>query len=421
MKKVLLVMRKGWTIHGDHIDTLWRLGIELHLMTEIVLERPDPRFASVTIIPKTSREAAVANGVEVCTRFDICFALTFQETDIEICSRICEIIGARTTPIVAADTARDKSSQRDFLALHGLPSPGSRKVSSIAEAEASAEQLGYPVIVKPTRAASSMQVSLVHSPAELVARLRAIEDLVLSKHGNYYEVNTGVFALIEEFLPGNEVTLDGVVVDGRFILGGIHNKMRMPGPFFEEDLYSLPFRHPRVESSLGDIAARICEKLELVNSLFNVELRQNAEGEYKVVEFSPRISGGHVYRNIRDVYGIDLVATHAASCLPSLASMLPLFSARTEPRLTTCIKFIYRTGEVIQNRAGTLAQSSHFAAYYPLALPGSVVKCAPHGFNITGLLSMRGPFRSEIDIDAIEAEASAAQDQLDLVIAGIRQ
>ena len=61
-------------------------------------------------------------------------------------------------------------------------------------------------------------------------------------------------ALIEEYLPGTEVTLDGVVLYGKFHLAGVTNKMQMPGPHFEEDLYSLPFRNPGEEPELAGYA-----------------------------------------------------------------------------------------------------------------------------------------------------------------------
>ena len=93
--------------------------------------------------------------------------------------------------------------------------------------------------------------------------------------------------------------------------------MRMPGPFFGEDLYSLPSKAPEREDALARIAADICAALGLRNALFNVELRQNRAGEFKVVEFSPRISGGHIYRNVRDVYSLDLVAATSRPASPS--------------------------------------------------------------------------------------------------------
>ena len=41
--------------------------------------------------------------------------------------------------------------------------------------------------------------------------------------------------------------------------------------------------------------------------LFNAEFRADAAGQYRVIEFSTRLSGGHNYRNLRDVYGINVV------------------------------------------------------------------------------------------------------------------
>jgi biotin carboxylase len=295
------------------------------------------------------------------------------------------------------------------------------KINSLDEADSKTSGLDYPLIVKPTRAASSVQVSLVQSSDEMLSRLAEIGELANSRRGNYYENKSTTFALVEEFLPGNEVTLDGVVVAGRFILGGIHNKKRMSGPYFEEDLYSLPFRYPELEEKLSNIASDICEKLGLVNSLFNVELRQDGYGEYKVVEFSPRISGGHVYRNIRDVYGIDLVAIHLSSLDSTLDAYTSHSATRSKPRMSTCIKFIYRNGHVLANDAGAFASSNRFGAYYPLALPGSDVRSAPCGFNITGLLSIIGPYRNEDDIDAIENDAISAASQIHLLVEEVDQ
>ncbi|MFL5344424.1 MAG: acetyl-CoA carboxylase biotin carboxylase subunit family protein [Hyalangium sp.] len=418
MTSILLVMRKGYRIHGDHIETMRRFGLSIHLLTEVPQAAEDARFATAVVISGEAKARAVELGLEHCQAHGIRFAVTFQETDIEVCAAINAKLGARTTPLSSAMTARDKSQQRRFLAQHKLPSPASIEVSGIADACAAARRMGYPVVVKPTRAASSIQVALVSDEEALSARLESIQELARSGAGNYYQGSAGAFALVEEFLPGNEVTLDGVVVDGRFYLGGIHNKMRMPGPFFEEDLYSLPFKHPDAEPALASLAARICEALGLENALFNVELRQDVRGEYRVVEFSPRISGGHVYRNIRDVYLIDLVAAHIVSCIPELAPLREYALRRSAPRMATCVKFVYRNGRVVENHAGKAGGADAFTAYYPAAAVGSVIHSAPKGFDIAGLLSVKGKYREPGDIALAERRAVELEQELGLVLAG---
>ena len=417
MANILLSMRKGHRIHGDHIETLRRLGLEIHILTETPGAIEDARFAAAVVLAPEHKARALERALAHCRAHDIQLAVTFQETDIELCAAINQVLGARTTPLSAARTARDKSLQRRFLAQHGLPSPAVFAVDDVEAACDAARHLGYPLIVKPTRAASSVQVALVAEERALRRRLAFVQALAQSSAGNYYEENAlGVFALIEEFLPGDEVTLDGVVIDGKLHLGGIHDKMRMPGPFFEEDLYSLPFERPDEEPALVGLAARLCTTLGLENSLFNVELRKDVHGDYKIVEFSPRISGGHVYRNIRDVYLIDLVAAHVASCVPALAPLRQYALHRSLPRMATCIKFVYRDGRVVENHSGRASLSNAFTAYYPTAAAGTTIYSAPRGFDIAGLLSVQGRYRVPEDIALVKRSAIELEGQLGLVV-----
>lgn len=141
-------------------------------------------------------------------------------------------------------------------------------------------------------AASSSNVSLIKSEQQLKEAFKDLENLRQTKRGFYYNKNSESLALIEEFLSGDEVTVDGVVINGEFHLGGIHNKKRMEGPYFEEDEYTLPFAGTaESEKEIVTILKRITKFLNLRETLLNVELRKDNEGRFKIVEFSVRISG----------------------------------------------------------------------------------------------------------------------------------
>ena len=108
-----------------------------------------------------------------------------------------------------------------------------------------------------------------------------------------------------------------------------------------------------------------------------------------MVEYSPRISGGHVYRNIRDVYGIDLVQMFMrAACGGDVRRILEAGAARLEPRMATCAKLLYADGIIERNSVGDAIFSPNFRAYYPMARPGQLVARAPRGFDILGALSV---------------------------------
>jgi biotin carboxylase len=415
MTTAILVMRKGCKNHPDHIARIRDLGIGIVGVTGDRSLLADRRFRHVEVLPDSDAQSKLRNVVEIARTHGADFAITFQETDIILAAGVNAALGRETVPVEAAKTCRSKAAQRALFADANLPTVGFRSVGSLAAGRDAAEALGYPVILKPTSAASSVNVSLVRTPDELTYELTRIQELSAKGQGFYFDDNDRDFAILEEYLPGIEVTVDGVVVDGVFHLGGIHNKLHVEGPYFEEDFYTLPYSEPECEADLADLAARICVALSLQNTLFNVECRRDRAGVFKIVECSCRVSGGSVYKNIRDVYGIDMVGAHMAALVPALSDRRDEFLARSAPAKATCIKFIYGSGMLVSNNVGVAVNHSAFRAYFPFPKAGSIVKRAPDGFDIIGVLSV-ATTQGDCSVDAVEKLALEVADQLDVVL-----
>jgi biotin carboxylase len=411
---VLLLMRSRLRPNAaDHVQALLDLGLDVHLVTSVADNRPDdPRFVSSAAVPAGLAHDQVVRLVTRMARDrEAAAVITFSEYDIVVAGEVNEALGLSWARPEADRICRDKSRQRAFLRDHEIPSPRSYPVSGIAAALDAAAASGFPLIVKPTRAASSTGVELVDGPAALrtaLARLGADRD------------GPGeAWALQEEYIPGREVTLDGIVLDGRFVLGAVHDKARMDGPFFEEDLYTLPFSTPEREAELTAIAESVTKALNLDRALFNAELREDGNGEFRVIEFSTRISGGHVYRNIKDVYGIDLVRLFVRSILSQAPGAVTVReAARRAPRTTTCIKRLYADGQIRRNSVGAAIHEPAFRAYYPMSVPGQVVASAPRGFDAVGAVSVWLPWRPGQAPAVVHSVARAIAARLDVEVEG---
>ncbi|MDQ3403487.1 MAG: ATP-grasp domain-containing protein [Actinomycetota bacterium] len=392
-RPVVLVMRVGLQIRYDHVETMFRLGLEIHLLTEDKNARDDPRYASVRLLPGGLNVAAVVEEIRLeLASSGAAFAMTFNETDIESVGAANAAHGVAWSRPLADEIARDKTLQRAHLARNGLPSPAFIEVGDRQVDQEEVARLGLPCIVKPSRGASSTHVELVDDPARIPVVLDGIAELARSGSRNYYDSVPEHWALIEEYLPGKEITCDGVVVDGRFHLGGVNTKVLPNPPWFEEDLYVLPHGDPAVEETIAATMSDLARSLDLRVSLLNAEFRQDRDGAYRVVEFSTRPSGGHVYRNVRDVHAVDLVELFLLAAFGEGAAATEQALQRHPGRLATCIKFIYRTGEVVENWAGEAKYSPNFREYYATARRGDSVRSAPDGFDICGLLSVWGPY-----------------------------
>ncbi|MFC9293279.1 acetyl-CoA carboxylase biotin carboxylase subunit family protein [Streptomyces sp. NPDC057011] len=421
--KILLIMRNTYAWHREHIETLERMGLEIHLATSVAQATDDGRFASVVPIEKGLEGTALA---EYCAaearRLGIASAITFYDSDIAVTSRVNQLLGHRWPRPAADEMSRDKKLQRAFLAEQGLPSPAFAGVTGVEEGLAAAESFTYPFIVKPSALAASIGVSLVQDREGLERALTDVARLA-EEWGGYFPSEGPEIALLEEFLPGKEVTLDGVVVAGTFHLVGVTNKMQMPGPYFEEDFYTLPFRTPAEEPELVAVAEGIVKGLGVENCLFNAEFRQDSEGRYRVVEFATRMSGGQNYRNLREVHGIDPVRLYAKAVLAgddeqARAAILDGEVPRAAtPRAATCIKFAYRTGTLVRNNPGDAFHSPHFRSYIPASKPGDRLRRAPEGwYEIAGSLAVAAPYRSVADIDRVEQIAAELDERLDVVV-----
>jgi biotin carboxylase len=421
--RVLLIMRNTYGWNGDHIEALRQLGIDIHLATGVPGSEQDPRFASVVPIPaELDLEQATTLLVDTARRLDVDTVMTFYEADMVLTALVNAELGAGWARPKADIIARDKRRQREFLTMHGLPSAHSVPVRSVTDGLAAADDIGYPVIVKPTFLSASIGVTLAADRAALDAALTDTERLADSWQ-SYFLARQGpapdeYLALLEEFLPGKEVTVDGVVLFGRFYLAGVTDKMQMPGPHFEEDYYTLPNRTPEEESELIALCQAIADGLEVSHALFNAEFRRDAAGTYRVIEFATRLSGGQNYRNLRDVYGLDVVRLFTKAILTDdEARTWAGELTRTEPRMATCIKYIYRSGLLLRNNPGDAWHSPYFRSYYPAARPGARLRRAPEGwYEFAGSLSVGATYREPGDIERVKQIATDLDWRLDVLV-----
>ena len=172
-------------------------------------------------------------------------------------------------------------------------------------------------------------------------------------------------------------------------------------------------------AELTTIAESLTKALNLDRALFNAELREDENGEFRVVEFSTRVSGGHVYRNIKDVYGIDLVRLFARSILSEEPGAIASAEVvRRAPRTTTCIKRLYGDGVVRRNSVGEAIYEPAFRAYYPMSVPGQVVASAPRGYDAIGALSVWLPWQPGQAPAVVHSMARAIAKRLDVEVDG---
>ncbi len=269
-------------------------------------------------------------------------AIGVDETTALVAALVKAELGLSTDSPEAAAAARNKLLQRTLLASQGLPVPRFALAAAGEDAGKVAESVGFPCVLKPLALSSSRgviradDVAGARVAAERIVALLGRPDVGRPQDPTVKEL------LVESFIPGAELAVEGLLREGRFELLALFDKPDpLDGPYFEETLYVTPSRLPaRRQRQVVACAAQAAAALGLTEGPIHAELRLNDGGPW-ILEVAARSIGGLCSRTLRFGVGLsleELLLRHAAGLpIPSLersggasgVMMLPIPKAGT--------------------------------------------------------------------------------------------
>src|SRR5262249_45067741 len=145
----------------------------------------------------------------------------------------------------------------------------------VDEPEAVARRVAYPCVLKPLFLAASRGVIRANDQAELVPAFRRIAALLSRPSLPVEGGEEARSILIEGYIPGIEVAVEGLVSAGRLRVLALFDKPDpLEGPFFEETIYVAPSRLPEArQQAVADMTQRALEALGLSHGPIHAELR----------------------------------------------------------------------------------------------------------------------------------------------------
>jgi biotin carboxylase len=261
-----------------------------------------------------------------------------------------ERLGFRRNPPEAARRAANKHALRLAFAEAGVPQPAFALHALDADPEAVAASAPYPCVLKPLLFSASRGVIRADDPAGFVAAWRRIERLL--HHTRFErrarEEGEARQLLVERFVPGPEVAVEGLLREGRLETLAFFDKPDpLDGPFFEETLYVTPSRHPEaLQAAAIARVADACRALGLVEGPIHAELRLSPEGPV-VLEVAARSIGGLCSRTLRFGAGVSL-----EEVLVAHAMGLPLASLRREQQAAGVMMLPIPRGGILHGVGG---------------------------------------------------------------------
>ena len=217
--------------------------------------------------------------------------------------------------VESAYVTRNKYHMRKTLADAGIRSPHFNLFSIDDNPAELADQVSYPCVVKPLSLSASRGVIRTDNPDQFVEAFRRVVAILRAAAVADRGGTEAGQVLVEGFIPGIEVALEGLLLCGRLkVLATFDKPDPLDGPFFEETLYITPSRLPvHAQEEIASCAAQAAEALGLREGPVHAELRFNDEGAW-IIEIAARSIGGLCARTLRFGASIsleELILRHA--------------------------------------------------------------------------------------------------------------
>src|SRR5881397_1245698 len=211
-------------------------------------------------------EEAVRSVVEFARTTPIDVVVGVDDHTTVVAAVISTALGLPHNPVTAVAAARNKHRMRELLHAQGLPVPRFALFSVDDDPAAIAEKIAFPCVVKPISLSASCGVMRANNRDEFVAAFHRVATL-LEKLGKETLGEGAGKILVEDFVPGREVALEGLITDGELRVLALFDKPDpLDGPFFEETIYVTPSRHTE------DAQRAIVETVERASAAFGVDM-----------------------------------------------------------------------------------------------------------------------------------------------------
>ena len=204
------------------------------------------------------------------------------------------------------EAAGNKHLMRCALREAGLPSPHFSLVAVIDDPATAAAAARYPAVLKPLALSGSRGVIRCDDGEDFVAAFHRIRRILENiKHPG--PAGSAAHILVEDYIPGTEVALEGLVEDGRLRTLALFDKPDpLEGPHFEETIYLTPSKlDAAVRHEIADAVTRAAAAFGLGHGPVHAEVRVNESGVW-IVEVAARSIGGLCSRVLEFGAGMSL-------------------------------------------------------------------------------------------------------------------
>jgi biotin carboxylase len=216
-----------------------------------------------------------------------------DDRGVVIAAMASNLLSIPSNPVAAVSATRDKARMRGLLDSARVRQPR-YCLAQRGDVPVVANDIGYPCVVKPRRLSASRGVIRIDDVDAAGVAERRVRDILCD-----VEDSSDESLLVESFIGGPEVAVEGMLVDGALqILALLDKPDPLDGPYFEETMFVTPSRHDaEIQAEIVDLVRAAARALGLVSGPVHAEVRIGSEG-VSLIEIAARSIGGLCGRSL---------------------------------------------------------------------------------------------------------------------------
>ncbi len=267
--------------------------VEIIYVTDRCHQLQDPWGDHAIAAHFESPQAEAATIVEALRGKQIDGIIALGDRPVVAAAYAARELGIAYNHPAAVEACRSKLRMREVFRETGLRTPWFRTLALDPLPEPALLNISYPCVLKPLSLSASQGVIRANNREEFIAaaqRIRALlasPEIRSSREAHLDEI------LVEGYIPGTEVAVEGLITEGVLRIVAIFDKPDpLEGPFFEESIYVTPSSLPKSQQrAIQKCAEDSARAIGLTHGPLHAEFRVNEEGVWPL-EIAARPIGG---------------------------------------------------------------------------------------------------------------------------------
>src|SRR5271170_3840373 len=277
-----------------------KLGVDLVFVTDRCHQLDNPWGDRAIPVHFESPDAAAYAVLEAMRGQAVDGILALGDRPAVAAAYVARGLGILYNHPASVEACRSKLRMREVFREAGLRVPWFRSVSLSPTPEPALLGISYPCVAKPLSLSASQGVVRANFREEFVAAVTRICRLLESPEIRATREPNLDQILIEGYIPGREVAVEGLLTNGELRVLAIFDKPDpLEGPYFEETIYITPSRFSdEQQRDIERCAVDAIRAFGLSQGPVHAEFRVNDDGVWPL-EVAPRPIGGLCARALR--------------------------------------------------------------------------------------------------------------------------